>query len=85
MAGILIFTRNMSSYSFKFPFKFINSTFSIQNISEDKKTKLYNIEQHNKLKSKNVFESDNILDYHNDMTERGTSQIYYKLKINKKY
>ena len=73
----------MASYSFKFPFKFINSTFSIQNKSE-KKTKLHNIEQHNKLKCENIFESDNILDYHNDMTERGTYQLYYKLENFKK-
>lgn len=83
MSCIQIFARNMASYSFKFPFKFINSTFSIQNKSE-KKTKLHNIEQHNKLKCENIFESDNILDYHNDMTERGTYQLYYKLENFKK-
>ena len=87
MSGIMIFTRNMSSYFFKFPFKFKNSTISIQNISEDKNPKLHNIELNNKLKSENIFKSrniDNIIDYHNEITERGTFQLYYKLENFKK-
>lgn len=84
MSGIMIFTRNMSSYFFKFPFKFKNSTISIQNISEDKNPKLHNIELNNKLKSENIFKSDNMIDYHNEITERGTFQLYYKLENFKK-
>ena len=86
MSGIMIFTRNMSSYFFKFPFKFKNSTISIQNISEDKNPKLHNIELNNQLKSENIFKSDNMIDYHNEITERGTFQLYYKLEnLKKKY
>lgn len=84
MSCIQIFARNMSSYSFKFPFKLKDSVISIKNKSEKKKTKLHNIEQHNKLKCENIFESDNILDYHNEITERGTFQLYYKLENFKK-